>query len=795
MTESTATSFRKKDRPTKEHPRILQEQLALLYQQFPLVILAQLIVPFCLYWGLPASRSDFTLHHWLMMFISVPLLGAGLFSFYHYKRPILSTNTWIVLYAILTFISAIGWAIPATVLMPDASVHQVFVIIIILGLSAGAVPLLSVIYFVYVIFLICLMIPLTIWLFMHSDLYRLLSYCGVVYVVIMLVSAYYFNKFLKTSLQLRYQNTNLDSLNQLLEEKVNERTSELTKSLALTESTLESTADGIMVVNLNGDIEYFNHQLLNIWRIQLPSKPNLNLQVFYDAVTPKLEQASIFFQKAMKLLEDNEVENLQELKLTHSVLEWYCKPHKIGDKTSGQVWSFRDITNRKNMEYQLAFQAEHDDLTGLPNRTALYHHIDEFIVKSQQQNTLLGLFFLDLDDFKLINDNMGHEVGDLLLKETAKRISGCIEKEDIVARFGGDEFIILHPVHSANEAELFARQIHMNIIRPIKLLDREVVISVCIGISIYPLDGEDYSTLLKNADMAMYTAKKHGRNTFKIYDVVLQQRNQRLLETQIELRNALTNKEFYLAYQPTISLKTGKMIGLETLVRWKHPTKGILNPLDFIAIAEQTGLIIPLGEWVFHTACEQNKNWHDLGIKPVRIAINISGVQLISENFVDLIKLLIKETGVDSGYLEIELTESVLMDNKRHNIQVLQQLHELGIYLSIDDFGIGYSSLNYLSKFPVSKLKIAQPFIDDCCENEGNATIVEAIIALGHGLKMQVLAEGIENEKQLQFLQKLGCDEVQGFLFCEPLSAQEIEPLLMQDINFLEKGTLSKTKK
>jgi diguanylate cyclase (GGDEF)-like protein len=390
----------------------------------------------------------------------------------------------------------------------------------------------------------------------------------------------------------------------------------------------------------------------------------------------------------------------------------------------------------------------------------------------------LVTLFVDIDNFKLINDSLGHDAGDILLQKIAKRLTLFTREGDTIARFSGDEFVIIFITNSTCNVVLLAQKILDKISKPVQIKNQEIVVTASVGVSAYPKDGEDATTLLKNADMAMHLAKDQGRNNFKLYDETIHQQAQNNLEMQIQLRNAIVCNEFMLLYQPTIDLKTNLIIGVEALVRWNHPKRGIIHPAEFIPIAEQSNIMVSLGEWIFRNACLQNKAWQDQGLKPIRMAINVSGIQLIRENFVDMVELALSDAKLDPKYVEIELTESIIMDDKKKNLTTLMRLNDLGVGLTIDDFGTGYSSLNYLREFPVQKLKIDQSFIHESLTQPKNATIVEAIIAMGHSLKLSVLAEGVETPMQLEFLRNNLCDEVQGYLFGQPMTSQEFSKLL-----------------
>lgn len=778
--------FQHKDRNNPLENKILSEQIKLFYKKNHFSIIIHFIAAIFLAISLWSLVSHPLIIAWLA-YILIVYSAWFLVSYYFRKNhDLLREHTWFYLLAIFSFFAGIGWGFSGSLLIPTNSIlHQTFVLILILGLTAGSIPFFSPIPLIYALFLFPTFIPFIIWLFAQGSVYILLGLCGLIYLPIIFACCYYVNKFLINTLTLRYKNINLDTLNELLEERVNRRADELEKALAITKSTLESTADGILVIDLKGHIEYYNQKFLDMWQIPNLFTTNPNLQLFMDEALKQIKNPKEF----LKIVNDNHNnpshESFDEIIVSkNKVFEWYSKPHWRRNLIAGRAWNFRDITLRKQMEQQLAFQATHDLLTGLPNRTLLYDRINQGIAYAKRYQTKLYLLFLDIDNFKLINDNLGHNLGDILLKEIAKRLKDNTRESDTVSRFGGDEFIILFITNKYSDILKLTKKMLDAITKPMQLMQQEIVVTASIGVSIYPKDGTDAATLLKNADIAMYLAKTQGRNTFKLYDQTMKKHTEKSLAMQIELRNALANNEFFLLYQPIIDLKTGQIIGVEALVRWKHPKKGVIQPLQFIPIAEESRIIVLLGEWIFRSACIQNKAWQDQGLKPIYVAINVSGIQLMRENFVNQITLALQESNLDPKYIEIELTESTIMDDKKQNLHSLKQLKEMGLNLTIDDFGTGYSSLNYLREFPVTKLKIDQSFVQKCNVNSSDASLVEAIVAMGHGLKLKVLAEGIETVEQLRFLERCHCDEGQGFLYGQPMNAKAFAKLIGNNLSY-----------
>jgi diguanylate cyclase (GGDEF)-like protein/PAS domain S-box-containing protein len=437
------------------------------------------------------------------------------------------------------------------------------------------------------------------------------------------------------------------------------------------------------------------------------------------------------------------------------------------------------VVQHSQTEEKINFMASHDELTKLPNRRLFNEKVNRAIRKNKiAQDQMLGLMFLDLDRFKLINDTLGHSVGDVLLKSVGQRLQRCIRKKDTVSRQGGDEFTILVNDISKNEANLIAQRILNELSKPYFIKGQEIFITPSIGISLYPLDGENADELLRKADVAMYQAKNEGRNGFQFYHSKFDKMTYDRLELENELRKALDNNEFTLHYQPIIDLATNKVSGVEALIRWAHPKFGFVSPNRFIPIAEETGMIVSIGEWVLQTACRQLKKMQSDGLISM-VSINISFRQFYQPNLTFVVKQILKETGIDPQNITIEITESMTMDVESAST-ILYDLKNLGVKISIDDFGTGYSSLNYLKKFPIDYLKIDQSFIRDIAKSNYDRNIVTTIILMARNLGVGVIAEGVETSEQLEFLRQYNCNEAQGYIFSKPLSAEELKQFLAE---------------
>lgn len=452
---------------------------------------------------------------------------------------------------------------------------------------------------------------------------------------------------------------------------------------------------------------------------------------------------------------------------------------------AGQITHYvgiiNDITDHRRYEEQLERQANHDELTGLPNRNLMQDRLHQAIVQAERDAGTVAVLFLDLDQFKVINDSLGHRVGDMLLKVMAQRLEGCLREGDTVARYGGDEFIIILPdLTRLQDVTLVAERILAAASQPVEVEEHDLQVTISIGASLYPYDGKDVDTLLKNADAAMYRAKALGRNNFQCYTAELNHRIMERLTLTAQLRHALDRGEFILHYQPQVDLQTGHIIGMEALVRWQHPELGLVSPARFIPLAEETGLIGPLGEWVMRSACAQNKAWQEAGLPPICVTVNLSARQLAQRDLVQTIVKVLEETGLDPKYLELELTESGVMTHPEEMLGRLRQLKEVGLRISLDDFGTGYSSLSYLKRFPFDKLKIDQSFARDITSDPNDAAIALTIIAMAQSLKLRVTAEGVETQGQLDYLTRHGCDEIQGYYFSPPIPGEEAMQLLRE---------------
>jgi diguanylate cyclase (GGDEF)-like protein/PAS domain S-box-containing protein len=552
------------------------------------------------------------------------------------------------------------------------------------------------------------------------------------------------------------------------------------EKLRLSSVVVENTGEAIMITDTRHKIVSVNRAFENITGYQttevLGKNPNMLIKsdyhdaAFFNALSQQVRATGTW---------QGEIWNRRNNGEAFPAWSTVTAVRDAMGNATNYVTVFSDISSIKQSQARLDYLAYHDPLTALPNRLLLNDRIEHALQRAAREERQVGVLFLDLDHFKTINDSLGHPVGDRLLKQVARRIKGLVREEDTVSRLGGDEFIILlEDVDDTRTLGKLAQKIIESFREPFSIEPHELQLGVSVGISVYPRDGSDGATLIKNADAAMYRAKEEGRNDYQFYTTELTTAAFERLTLETALRQALKREELVLHYQPQYALATGKLLGAEALIRWRHEELGLISPDKFISVAEESGLISSIGEWVLHHACVQLRHWHAAGLPIGTIAVNVSGKQFQRGRFADVVKSALDASGLAAHHLELELTESAIMQEAERGVNVLHELNDLGVTIAIDDFGTGYSSLSYLKNLPVHKLKIDRSFVRDIPQDANDEAITRAVIALGHSLQLAVLAEGVETKEQQAFLKTQGCHEAQGFLYSKPIGAGDFPALL-----------------
>jgi diguanylate cyclase (GGDEF)-like protein/PAS domain S-box-containing protein len=550
------------------------------------------------------------------------------------------------------------------------------------------------------------------------------------------------------------------------------------------EVTLNSIGDAVLSTNISGEVTYLNlvAEKMTGWRREeAVGRPLAEVFQIIDGTTRQPSPNPMDMA-----VRQNETVGLSANCILirrdgfEAAIEDSAAPiHDRSGLVTGAVMVFHDVSASRAMTLKMSHSAQHDFLTDLPNRMLSNDRLAQSIAMARRHGKQLAVIFLDLDHLKHINDSLGHAIGDRVLQAVAQRLVACVRSSDTVSRQGGDEFVILlSEVEHAKDAAFTAEKMRIALTAPYFIEQHDLHVSVSMGISVYPDDGQDAETLIKCADIAMYHAKESGRDNFQFFRQDMNVRAAERQSVEGHLRRALERHEFVLHYQPTVNLATGAIDGAEALVRWNHPEHGLTLPAQFIPIAEDCGLIVPIGQWVLREACLQARAWLDLGLPFKQMSVNISDVEFHSNDFLDGVRAILRDTGLEPRYLELELTESVLMHDAASTSSVLEELSVMGVQLAIDDFGTGYSSLSYLRRFPIDTLKIDKSFVQDLTIDLDDPTIVSAVIAMGKSLKQRVIAEGVETRPQLEFLQRQHCNGGQGYYFSRPVVADAFASLL-----------------
>jgi len=712
---------------------------------------------------------------------------------------------WLGLFIAGTAASGITWGMTTIILIPDRSIsHISFVLLWIGGLSAGAVATYSVIKRAFLAFSLPALLPTALYLLsIGGKVETTIGAGAIMYFAFLSLSALRMHKTLMRELRLQFENTQLigylekekervDRINDLLEIRVAERTAALSESnadlqkeiverkrteeaLSLAAAVFENTTEGAMVTDTKHRIVVANKAFTEITGYEQDDVVSKTPQVlrsgkhdepFYAAISASIIKTGRWKGEVWNRRKNGEI--------FPAWLNISTVVDNFGQVTH-YVSLFSDIAPIKESQAQLERLAHHDALTGLPNRLLFHARLEHAMERARREGGLVAILCFDLDHFKNINDSLGHPAGDHLLQVVTKRLLDSVRKEDTVARFGGDEFtVLLEELQEPKDAGIVAEKALNVLAEPFDLDGHEAYVSGSVGISLFPDDGQDVTTLLKSADSALYRAKEHGGSSYHFYTKDLTTAAFKRLALESSLRRAVERGEFTIYYQPQVAINDGYVVGTEALVRWQHPELGLVLPTEFIPMAESTGLIVKLGEWVMNTACAQAKTWQNEGLLPhMRVAVNLSSVQVTRGEIIATVERVLLATGLDPQYMELEITEGLIMQQTHQTIAILDDLKAMGVMLAIDDFGTGYSSLSYLKRLPLHRLKIDRSFVCEIPDNSEDMAITRAVIALGNSLQLVVVAEGVENKTQLEFLRSNGCDEAQGYLYSAPMPAAD----------------------
>ncbi|MGD8587746.1 MAG: EAL domain-containing protein [Chromatiales bacterium] len=758
-----------------------------------------------------------TPHSILFMWFALVCLGAGLrliliHQYEHAAEIQAKTGYWLGWFVLGAAVSGITWGVVTIVLVPDRSIAQIsFALLWIGGLSAGTAAAYAVVRRAFLSFSWPAMLPTAIYLFSIGGRVEVTIGIGtLLFIGFLTLSALRMHNILLRELELRLENTRLiahlekekarvDRINDLLERRVAERTAELTQTnrslqqeiaerkrtdeaLSQAAAVFENTSEGAMITDNAQGVVAVNRAFTEITGYTQQEIIGRSSRLLYA----NEQNNALFAEMASSLNQTGHWRGeIRQRRKNGEFFPIWLNVSAVtdaDDRVTHNVSLFSDITSLKESQEQLERLAHHDVLTGLPNRLLFHARLEHALERARREGNKVAILCLDLDHFKNINDSLGHPAGDRLLQVVTQRLLHAVREEDTVARFGGDEFsLLLEDLRDSKDAGIVAEKVLKVLAKPFDLDGHESYVSGSIGISLFPDDGQDITTLLKNADSALYQAKEQGRNTYHFYTKDLTRAAFKRLGLESSLRRAVERDEFILFYQPQVDLSDGRVVGAEALLRWRHPELGLMLPNEFIPMTESTGLIVKLGEWVLHTACTQAKAWQNAGLPFIRMAVNLSSVQVSRGDMLHTMKRVLGETGLDPRYMELEITEGLIMQQTQQTIRTLDELTAMGVMLAIDDFGTGYSSLSYLRRLPLQRLKIDKSFVREIPDDAGDRAITRAVIALGNNLNLTVVAEGVENEVQREFLFNNGCDEAQGYLYGAPLPAVDFATLVQRE--------------
>ncbi len=784
-------------------PVLQAEQLRLLFRFSVVGHLATLLVIFILGGILWQDLARPALFMW---FVATSLVAVGRYllykAFIRGNPPTRELRLWEGRFIAGTILAGVCWAMIGSALLPDPGrmVQRLSVVMLVMLLITGAVAYYAPHRYAYKIMAIFGLVPLAVTLGMSGDRNQMfLSGSILILAVILpyvharvhkaLVESLTTRRHRETlSTELRSERSRLAEVNEALAEETSERVRAQRDEKAAAQKLrihFERTPLAVLEWDTRGRITAWNPAAEAIFGFPAYDAVGKSLGALLGSESERQGVESM----CAELLQAGEGNKTTLTNITRSGraihCEWYNTPLVDSEgKATGFTSLVHDVTERLNTERTIHYMAHHDALTGLPNRRLMQDRLNQAIMAARRKQRHVAVLFLDLDRFKVVNDTLGHDTGDFILKDVARRLVACVREVDTVSREGGDEFVVILPdLERPEHARVVADKILKELARPVEIGAHEIHVTPSIGISHYPNDATDVHQLLKHADNAMYQAKDAGRNTIRFFTNDLNFLLSKRLEIEGRLRKAIENEEFFLRYQPQVELASGRISGMEALIRWNDPQKGEIFPKDFIFVAEELGLIVPIGEWVFRTACEQLKQWEDDGLPPVTISVNISPRQFMSRRLVSTLLAIVRDVGCDPRNIELEITETMIMRNVEQSIETLSQLRAVGMQVAVDDFGVGYSSLGQLTRLPASSMKIDRSFIMNVPQDTSSGSITEAIIAMAKRLKLRCIAEGVETRAQYEFLRAAHCDAFQGFLFSRPVTALEATAMLKAQAN------------
>jgi diguanylate cyclase (GGDEF)-like protein/PAS domain S-box-containing protein len=788
----------KREGDREEHLPLFAQQIRLLYRFSLVEYLATLLVTFILGAILWDDLTRPTLFAW---FVAISLVTIARYVAYkifiNTAPPDSAMARWEQVFLVGAFLTSALWALIGTTLLPEASrmTQRLSVVMLVTLLLTGAVAYYAPHRFAYKVTAFVGLIPLALTLGSTGD--RPQQALSGLVILLALVLPYVHVKVYAALVDSLTTRRAKDALsNELadersrLEETKDALAIEMVERLKAQQQELISAQKVRMHFERTplGVIEWDRHFKVTAWN---PAAENIFGFAADEAigkgaaelVVAEGERSAVDVMWAdVRDSKDGGKTTLANITSTGRKIhcDWYNTPLvNPGGGIIGYASLVQDVTERLNTERTIHYMAHHDALTGLPNRRLMQDRLHQAIMSARRKQRHVAVLFLDLDRFKVVNDTLGHDSGDFILKDVAQRLQSCVREVDTVSREGGDEFVVLLPdLERPEHARVVADKILKELARPVEIGGHEIHITTSIGISHYPNDATDVNHLMKHADNAMYQAKDAGRNTIRFFTGDLNFLLAKRLEVEGKLRKAIENEEFFLRYQPQVEITSGRISGMEALIRWNDPQKGEVFPKDFIFVAEELGIIVQLGEWVFRTACRQLRAWEQDGLPPVTISINISPRQFMSRRLVPTLLAIVRETGANPKLIELEITETMIMRNLEQSVETLEQLRSVGMRVAVDDFGVGYSSLGQLKRLPASSMKIDRSFIANVPDDTSSGSITEAIIAMAKRLKLRVIAEGVETRQQLDFLRANHCEAFQGYLFSRPVTALEATAML-----------------